>query len=333
MALVDYSSSDEETETVPVPTPATAKRKKTSHTQIPEDDRNESKPAALPPLPASFHDLYASTVRVSTTDDPSLHQGRKRVNPHKPGHWPSHLYIEWHPPPPQLQTLASFLSALHPALTPLSVSFTSFLTSDLGVPLPLHISLSRPIVLSTGQKYQFLADLVARVKASGIAPFDLAPVGLEWHCTPESARSFLVLRVASADTASHLNISTLGAPKEGDTYPILHAEEKTQPKQQQNPQLTSILQHCNALVQEYSQPPLYAYKEDNGDTAFHISIAWSFAPPTPEVRRRTEEIFSRHATRDEIRGLRVCVDGIKAKIGNVVTHVPLPGRAKRGDDG
>ncbi|KAI1448621.1 U6 snRNA phosphodiesterase Usb1 [Annulohypoxylon stygium] len=338
MALVDYSSSDsepldEETKTV---IPATAKKKKTSHTQTPSNGANESKStAALPPLPAAFHDLYASTVRVSTSDDPSLHQGRKRVNPHKPGHWPSHLYIEWHPPPPQLHTLTSFLAALQPALSPLSVSLTSFLTSDLGVPLPLHISLSRPIVLSTAQKDRFLEDLVAHVKGCGIAPFELAPVGLEWHRTQESERSFLVLRVACADAASRLQATTLGENKEGDSSPTSNLEGETPLKQQQNPQLTSILQHCNVLVQEYSQPPLYAYKADNGDTAFHISITWSFAPPTPEVRRRTEEVFSRHTTRDEIRGLRVCVDGIKAKIGNVVTHVPLPGRGKRrrGDDG
>lgn len=87
MALVDYSSSDSESETGEA-TSTAAKRQKTSHNEKSDEQ------TALPPLPDAFHDLYASTVRVSTTDDPTLHQGRKRVNPHRVGNWPSHLYIE-----------------------------------------------------------------------------------------------------------------------------------------------------------------------------------------------------------------------------------------------
>ncbi|KAI2472580.1 U6 snRNA phosphodiesterase Usb1 [Annulohypoxylon bovei var. microspora] len=318
MALVDYSSSDSES-AVEEAASAAVKRQKTSHTETADGESS-----ALPPLPAAFHDLYASTVRVSTTDDPTLHQGRKRVNPHKAGNWPSHLYIEWHPTPPQLRTLSTLLSALQPAL---SVDLTSFLTSDLGAPQPLHVSLSRPIVLGTGQRDGFLEELVARVGGCGVAPFDLAPRGLEWHRTRESARSFLVLRVAGAESSSDVTATTAAEAglEEG-------TEDTSGPSQdiQQNPHLTALLQRCNALVQEYAQPPLYAFKANSGDSAFHISIAWSFAAPTPEIRRRTEEIFARHTTRDEIRGLRVHVDGLKAKIGNAITHVPLPARGKRG---
>ncbi|KAI1136115.1 hypothetical protein F5Y05DRAFT_124528 [Hypoxylon sp. FL0543] len=353
MALVDYSSSDSESAVEEAPS-ATAKRRKTSHHK-PSDE------PALPPLPSAFHDLYASTVRVSTSDDPTLHQGRKRVNPHKAGNWPSHLYVEWHPTPSQRNTLTTLLSALQPALSSLSVDLTSFLVSDLGAPQPLHISLSRPIVLSTSQKDLFLEELITRVKSSGVAPFDLAPRGLEWHRTPESARSFLVLRVASASAVSPATTSTaapspgVGSEARRPNTPSLalltsHAEEDkeaakapqatpatisspTHHHHQQNPQLTALLQRCNALAKEHQQPPLYAHKANSGDDAFHISVAWSFAPPTPEVRRRTEELFAAHssgATRGEILGLRVRVDGIKAKIGNVVTHVPLPVRGKTG---
>ncbi|OTB04450.1 hypothetical protein M426DRAFT_320807 [Hypoxylon sp. CI-4A] len=312
MALVDYSSdSSSEGESAS----ATVKRQKKSH-----GETSDEPATLLPPLPATFHDLYASTVRVSTTDDPTLHQGRKRVNPHKAGNWPSHLYIEWHPTPQQRSTLATLLSALEPALSqsPLSVPLTSFLTSDLGAPQPLHISLSRPIVLLTAQKDGFLEDLASRVQSSSVAPFDVAPRGLEWHRTRESARSFLVLRVGSEVVESS------GSGKE-DT------------NQKQNPHLTPLLHRCNTLVKEYDQPPLYAFKnnngDDDGDDAFHVSIAWSFAEPTPEVKQRTEEVFagsSEGKLREEILGLQVPVTGIKAKIGNVVTHVALPVRGKRG---
>jgi hypothetical protein len=82
MSLVQYSDSESDAE------PASPPSKKPRITTG----------ASLPPLPAVFHDLYASSTRVSVKDDPSLHGGRKRVIPHVEGNWPSHLYLECKPP-------------------------------------------------------------------------------------------------------------------------------------------------------------------------------------------------------------------------------------------
>jgi hypothetical protein len=84
MGLVDYSDSEaDEDETKGNEIAPPAKRRRVS-----------GAPSNLPPLPQSFRDLYSSTVRTSTQDDPSLHGGRKRVTPHVPGNWPTHIYLE-----------------------------------------------------------------------------------------------------------------------------------------------------------------------------------------------------------------------------------------------
>ncbi|KAI8628861.1 U6 snRNA phosphodiesterase Usb1 [Xylariaceae sp. FL1651] len=401
MALVDYSSDSSGSAEG-----TNSKKQKISHKQTATDKADE-----LPPLPSAFHDLYASTVRVSTNDDPTLHQGRKRVNPHKVGNWPSHLYIEWHPKPAQRSHLSALLSQLEDTLSSSlkePIVLTSFLTSELGAPQPLHISLSRPIVLSTAQKDDFLARLESSIRGSGIAPFELAPLGLEWHRTYESARSFLVLRVGcvDADDAWHLlegagedvdiasqedrnndGIAAAGGRDGNRKRNSKTASASKEIKGVTNPQLTSLLRRSNALVTGFGQPALYAFATGSDfksssspasasqaspdatsetanssvGNAFHISIAWSFAVPTAELRRATEDVFNssfaerptsgrptdsdtrRAATRsggrqpdkdptsttpatirDAVCAMRVRVNGIKAKIGNVVTHVPLP---------
>lgn len=92
MALVEYPDSDsddhDKVDVIPVESlkghlGSNLKRK---HSECIQDD--------LPPLPAAFHDLYSTNARVSTSDNPSLHGGRKRAMPHVEGIWPSHVYLE-----------------------------------------------------------------------------------------------------------------------------------------------------------------------------------------------------------------------------------------------
>lgn len=363
--LVDYSSSESDAETKPEtkkrklqasPTTATSQdknKKSTSTNATSSSTRSPTKGRAsltsktsLPPLPSAFHDLYASTVRVSTRDDPALHQGRKRQNPHVAGHWPSHLYTEWHPlttgDDSEYETLTSLLAELSSAVaasSSLDLDLITFLTSDLGAPLPLHISLSRPLSLTTGNKDNFLDAVRASLTHGlGVPAFSLRPTGLEWHRTAESARSFLVLRVESVTSETT-------------------EETGSGEKKEKNRELTHLLRRCNGVAQSFGQPALYAFAggsggndddgrgigEPGGDSscearmdvgdAFHISIAWSFESPTAELINITREVFEsgrKSSYRDRVHGMRIRVDGIKAKVGNMVTHIALPEMGAKG---
>ncbi|KAM7224388.1 U6 snRNA phosphodiesterase Usb1 [Rhypophila decipiens] len=339
MALVDYTSDSDAESDAAVDRGPPAKK--------PRIDDGK----ALPPLPSAFHDLYASTVRTSTADDPSLHQGRVRQIPHKAGNWPSHVYIEWHPPNEAFSLLTRLISTLQKKTT--DVTITSFLTSDLGVPLPIHISLSRPLSLNTANKEGFLTQLVSSIKRSNIPPFDLCIRDVEWHRTEESGRSFLVLRLESSSHATSTSTAT----------------------NHKNPELTELLKRCNKIAKEHGQPGLYEWASDissdderdskkmtqktSVSNAFHISIAWSFSPPSDGLKQLTTRVFGPSFTStstaatatninkgeetakaepqgqptDKVRTTTptcVHVDAVKAKIGNVVTNIPLPTPDRKG---
>ena len=96
MALVEYSDSESDGNTIDPKTQEEsctqrpAKRQRMAESFI-QDDMDG---AQLPPLPAEFRDLYTTNSRVSVRDEPSLHDGRRRIIPHVEGNWPTHVYLE-----------------------------------------------------------------------------------------------------------------------------------------------------------------------------------------------------------------------------------------------
>lgn len=331
MGLVDYTSSDSEHEEQ---SPTPRKKRRTSSCKQPSNNNNVT--ANLPPLPTTFHNLYATTVRTTPHDDPSLHQNRRRAIPHKAGNWPSHIYIEWHPPPEHHSALTKLIDSLTAELTPhltATEDVSSLLDSDLGAPLPLHISLSRPFVLRTEEKDGFLADCLREIRG---ADFALRVDGLRWFRSPDSGRSFLVLRVLSS-------------------------RGEKDAKRGRNPELASLLETCNELVAEVGQPRLYSKVVERGSTdgggqeaksdgeeggrsrntsrrlvddAFHVSIAWSFAEPTAKIQECTAAVFARSDfQRDVVQGITIPAAEVKVKIGNVVTTIALEDKGRKGKVG
>ncbi|KAJ5642902.1 uncharacterized protein N7484_005409 [Penicillium longicatenatum] len=245
MPLVQYSDSESESDEADVLTPSA---KRPCHKQ-PTSDKTSS---SLPPLPATFHDLYASATRVSTQDDPSLHGGRKRVIPHVEGNWPTHLYLELYPSKEELVLLGNLI----PQSSTSQPGVQSLLHSDLGAQLPLHISLSRPVVLRTEQRSSFEISLKKEIEESQIAPFALKPNGLKWVSNYERTRWFLVLRVGKPGPDS----------------------------------LNGLLRLSNRVLARFGQPPLYAshgnqHNQDFSDY-FHISLAWALKEPCQEEKDR-----------------------------------------------
>ncbi|KAB8238494.1 HVSL domain-containing protein [Aspergillus alliaceus] len=304
MALVQYSDSESEEDPsqseIP-PRPVKRLRQESTATPV----------SALPPLPKAFHDLYASSTRISVKDDPSLHGGRKRVIPHVEGNWPTHIYLEWYPSKEELATLGKAIAQIKRKLRESKVELNSLLRSDLGAQLPLHISLSRPVVLRTEQRFSFLETFQSAIRGSNIREFNVATDGL--HCVPnyEKTRWFYVFRLKRPENdalnrllgLSNRSLALFGQP------PLYEASP-----------------HVSSADADSSGPMQPRRNEANGRTdfpdyshCFHISLAWSLTEPSADERNQIANMVLQ-----DLCGLSVRFDCVKAKIGNNITSIPLP---------
>ncbi|KAJ5875147.1 uncharacterized protein N7473_012494 [Penicillium subrubescens] len=310
MSLVQYSDSESDADQ-----PASPPAKKPRY----EAKAPTTGSLVLPPLPPAFHDLYASSTRVSVKDDPSLHGGRKRVIPHVEGNWPTHVYVEWYPAKNELALLAELIAR---AQCPVDLSddidsdvagsastprLHSLLHSDLGAQLPLHISLSAPVVLRTEQRASFTEALTKGIRDSHIPPFTVTPDALKWVSNYERTRWFLVLHVAR---------------------PVSDG-------------LNRLLALSNRALAVFDQPALYASSSSrdarrnralgahdrglgptgSGDYSdcFHVSLAWSLTEPGKVEEERVAGLEL-----GDVQSMRVRFDSVKVKIGNHVESVALP---------
>ncbi|KAL4977735.1 U6 snRNA phosphodiesterase Usb1 [Aspergillus desertorum] len=294
MALVQYSDSGSDSEKEAPP-----RKIKKLNQNFPT--RNPA--SALPPLPASFHNLYASSVKVSVRDDPSLHGGRKRVIPHVEGNWPSHIYLEWYPSKEEVVLLDSIITQAEQMLQRERMKLNSFLYSDLGARLPLHISLSRPVVLRTEERQPFMDTFKAALDHSGISPFEVQVDRLDWVSNTEKTRWFYVLRVKqpNRDCLNHL----------------LHVSNRSLGLFNQPPLYAPVLNSEPGGTQSHIRGNKPASTGDYTE-CFHVSIAWSLTEPSAEEKKSMGSIDLQGLS-----ALKIKFDCVKAKIGNNVSSIPL----------
>ena len=181
----------------------------------------------------------------------------------------------------------------------------SLLQTQLQVPLPLHISLSAPLVLRTDNKDSFL-DTVSQGLTSVIRPLrhpiTVRPASLSWHANDDKSRYFLVLRVQDAQQA--------------DTSALIL--------------LNQLLSASNKAATQYDQPQLYTkLKRQAGSSDFspyfHISIAWSL--PSPDRNLQDDNLTLQPAVDAIVKQLCedmvVSFDAVKIRIGQTVTALPI----------
>ncbi len=174
-------------------------------------------------------------------------------------------------------------------------SLHGFLRSDLGVQLPLHVSLSAPLVLRTEQRADFQEALEIAVRNAGLRSFNVKVVGVSWEPNLERTRWFLVMRLTRPD---------------GD-------------------ELNKLLTLTNRVVYGMGLPMLYQAdgsklrEEKDHTSTFHVSIAWRLEEPTSKQKHRlsmgTGEV-------EDLKSVGIRFDNVKVKIGSVVHDMHLPKR-------
>ncbi|KAL8679150.1 MAG: hypothetical protein Q9186_004541 [Xanthomendoza sp. 1 TL-2023] len=277
MSLVTYSDSDDS-----VNDDATKQR----HSSIPtrrvglkrKRSLDHEQLSDLPPLPDSFHDLYTSTARVSTQDDPKLHSGRQRQIPH----------VDGHPSSSETNILTRILADVEAALPP-DVRLQSLLKSELGAGLPLHVSLSRTLMLATHQRRSFTDALQTAIGESGVQPFSVTPDDLGWVANDEKNRWFLVVNVKKP-TGDELNkllkvsnrvVYSYGQP------PLYTMQEESNPRVAMHTEYPRAGKRSGGKVvsshyqTDVAKDPSNMYKDMSAH--FHVSIAWTLEEPPVDL--------------------------------------------------
>ncbi|OAG08965.1 uncharacterized protein CC84DRAFT_1194948 [Paraphaeosphaeria sporulosa] len=323
LALVQYSDSESDDADAKLPSNNALKRKRSASAQA---------STSLPPLPAAFHDLYSTSARVSTSDDPSLHGGRKRAVPHIQGNWPSHVYLEWLPSQAESQKLNSLIKHVRKAIEgansrmkkPLSIpEIHPSLLSELGTPIPLHVSLSRTLQIKTDDRDQFLETLNKSLHRAAVRPFDVRFTVLKWVPNYDRTRWFLILGIErpAQDELNRLLHACNDAAKESGHPPLYVGGKGDGPMENDGTIDIYIANKRKKSVQDEDTKEKAKSTIDRTQN-YHVSIAWTLTQPDLEWITLAQDVD----VSTFIESPQTPFEVVKAKIGNNVHNIELDPR-------
>lgn len=215
----------------------------------------------------------------------------------------------------------------------------SLLNSDLGTALPLHISLSRPLMLVTDERQPFNDSLASEINRSSLRPyvtmesrkqiliwprsyrFELSLRGLAWVSNNEKTRWFLVMHVLKPpmnELNRILQVSN-GVAQKFRNLP-LYAEPQSPFGPGPSRKLTKNTHGRHHRALPYTSSPYHGSQSEmtpDASSHFHVSIAWSLARP-PE-----ESVTWLSSRTDKDLNFCFTVSSVKVKIGNAVTALAL----------
>ncbi|KAJ4372349.1 poly(U)-specific 3'-to-5' RNA exonuclease [Neocucurbitaria cava] len=284
--LVQYPDSDTDNDDDGNAKPAQAAPKLAVKRKRSEDTEDD-----LPPLPSAFHDLYSANARLSTSDDPSLHGGRKRAVPHIADVLNRHN---------ETRTKKLPIPEIKPSLQ-----------SELGATLPLHVSLSRTLQIKTEDREAFLEALRSSLRRAAVRTFHFAFSSLKWVPNFQRNRWFLVLGIKKAER-DELNrvLDACNSAAKDRGHPGLYTGEDGDGSMQDDAVARSSKRRKSAVFESETV--------DHSEN-FHVSIAWNLIEPDPEWISLVEGIdISKH-----MQSPQDSFDAVKARVGNTVHNIAL----------
>ena len=152
--------------------------------------------------------------------------------------------------------------------------------------------------------------------------FNISFIALDWVPNLEKTRWFLVLRIGRPDGnglnkllhVSNQIVKEYGQPQLYVSSALAAPADEMAPKKS-----ARSSRHTGRAARSTNM--IWSSIQDVSD-AFHISIAWTLESPSEQLLKVTKSLNTNIVA--NLGQILVRIEEVKAKIGNVVTSIPLP---------